>query len=53
MLINDKLVDIKPGSVHFNPMGKVHSIKHTGDGELVVISVFTPALKGPDRTFVE
>lgn len=53
MLINDKLVDIKPGSVHFNPMGKVHSIKHTGDGELVVISVFTPALKEPDRVFVE
>jgi quercetin dioxygenase-like cupin family protein len=53
MLINDKWVDIKPGSVHFNPMGKVHSLKHAGDEELVVISVFTPALKEPDRHFVD
>ena len=53
MLINDKLVDIKPGSLHFNSTGKVHSIKHTGTEELVLISIFTPALKEPDRHFVE
>jgi len=53
MLINDKWVDIKPGSLHFNPVSKIHSIKHTGNEELVVISVFTPGLKGPDRHFVE
>jgi mannose-6-phosphate isomerase-like protein (cupin superfamily) len=53
MLINDKWVDIKPGSVHFNPIRKVHSIKHTGNEELVIISIFTPALKEPDRHFVD
>lgn len=53
MLINDKWVDIKPGSLHFNPTGKIHSIKQTGNEPLVVISIFTPALKEPDRHFVQ
>jgi mannose-6-phosphate isomerase-like protein (cupin superfamily) len=53
MFVNDKWVDIHQGTVHFNPMGKVHAIKHTGSGPLVVLSVFTPALKEPDRHFVE
>ncbi len=53
MLINDKWVDIQPGNVHFNPIGKVHSIRHTGSGPLVILSIFTPALKEPDRHFVQ
>ena len=53
MLVNDKWVDIKPGSLHFNPIGKVHSVKNTGNEPLVVISIFTPAMKEPDRHFVE
>jgi mannose-6-phosphate isomerase-like protein (cupin superfamily) len=53
MLINDKWVDVKPGSLHFNPMGKIHSTKVTGNEPLVVISIFTPAMKEPDRHFVE
>jgi mannose-6-phosphate isomerase-like protein (cupin superfamily) len=53
MLINDKWVDIKPGSIHFNPTGKVHSVKNTGNEPLVSISIFTPPLKEPDRHFVE
>jgi mannose-6-phosphate isomerase-like protein (cupin superfamily) len=53
MFINDKWIDIKPGSLHFNPMGKVHSTKVTGNEPLVVISIFTPAMKEPDRHFVE
>jgi len=53
MLINDKWVDIKPGSLHFNPIGKVHSLRNTGNEPLVAISIFTPALKEPDRHFVE
>ena len=53
MLINDKWVDIKPGSLHFNPMDKIHSLKQTGNEPLVVISIFTPALKEPDRHFVD
>jgi mannose-6-phosphate isomerase-like protein (cupin superfamily) len=53
MLVNDKWVDLKPGTLHFNPMGKVHSTKVTGNEPLVVISIFTPAMKEPDRYFVE
>ena len=53
MLVNDKWVDIKAGSLHFNPMGKVHSVKVTGNEPAVVISIFTPAMKEPDRHFVE
>jgi len=53
MFINGKWVDIKPGSLHFNPMGKVHTVKNTGNEPLVVISIFTPAMKEPDRHFVE
>jgi mannose-6-phosphate isomerase-like protein (cupin superfamily) len=53
LYINDKWVDIKLGSLHFNPMGNVHTIKNTGNEPLVVISIFTPALKEPDRHFVE
>lgn len=52
-MINDQWVDIKPGSVHFNPMTKVHSTKNTGSGELVFISIFTPAMKEVDRNFVQ
>jgi len=52
LFINDKWVDVKAGSLHFNPMGKVHGSKATGEG-LVGISIFTPAMKEPDRHFVE
>jgi mannose-6-phosphate isomerase-like protein (cupin superfamily) len=53
MLIKDKWVDLKPGSLHFNPMGKVHSFKNTGNEPAVIISIFTPAMKEPDRHFVQ
>ena len=53
MLINDKWVDMKPGTLHFNPMGKVHSLKTVGSEPLVFISVFTPAMKEVDRHFIK
>lgn len=52
-MVNDKWVDVKPGSIHFNPMTKVHSTKNTGSGELVIISIFTPAMRETDRYFVK
>ena len=52
-MVGDKWVDIKPGTVHFNPMGKVHATRNTGNEPLVVISIFTPAMKEPDRHFVQ
>jgi mannose-6-phosphate isomerase-like protein (cupin superfamily) len=53
MLVGDKWVDMKPGTVHFNPMGKVHAAKNIGKEPVVVITIFTPAVKEPDRHFVE
>jgi mannose-6-phosphate isomerase-like protein (cupin superfamily) len=53
IFVNDKWVDVKPGTVHFNPMGKVHGSRSTGTEPYVIISIFTPALKEADRYFVE
>jgi mannose-6-phosphate isomerase-like protein (cupin superfamily) len=53
MLINGKWVDMKPGTLHFNPMGKVHSLKTVGSEEVVIISVFTPAMKVVDREYLK
>ena len=53
LLVDDKWVDLKPGSIHFNPMGKIHSTRNTGNEPLVFITVFTPAMKETDRNFVE
>ena len=53
LFINDRWVDLKPGSIHFNPMEKVHSVKNTGNEPLIVISIFTPAMKEPDRHFLD
>ena len=52
LFINGKWVDFNAGGLHFNPMGKVHTLKRTGN-ELVFISIFTPAMKETDRHFVE
>jgi len=53
LLVNDKWVDLKPGSVHFNPMGKTHASKQIGAEPYVAIAIFTPGMKEPDRQFVE
>jgi mannose-6-phosphate isomerase-like protein (cupin superfamily) len=53
ILVDDKWVDLKPGSLHFNPMGKIHSLRNMGSESLVLITVFTPAMKETDRNFVE
>jgi oxalate decarboxylase/phosphoglucose isomerase-like protein (cupin superfamily) len=53
MLVDDKWIDVKPGTVHFNPMNKVHATRNTGKDPLVVLSIFTPSMKEPDRHFVE
>jgi mannose-6-phosphate isomerase-like protein (cupin superfamily) len=53
MFVNDKWIDVKQGTIHFNPMNKVHSTRNTGKDHLVVLSIFTPSMKEPDRNFVE
>lgn len=53
MLVHNKWFNIKTGSIHFNPMGKVHSVKNTGNEPLVIISIFTPVMREFDRHFVQ
>jgi len=53
MFIDGKWVDVGPGSVHFNPMTKIHATKNAGKDELVIISIFTPAMKAPDRIMAQ
>ena len=53
MLVNDKWVDIKLGTLHFNPMGKAHHVKNTGNEPAVVIAIYTPAMKEPDSHLVQ
>jgi mannose-6-phosphate isomerase-like protein (cupin superfamily) len=53
LFTNDKWVEVKPGSLHFNPKGKVHSVQNIGNEPLVVISIFTPGMKEPDRHFLQ
>jgi quercetin dioxygenase-like cupin family protein len=53
MFINGKWIDVKAGTFHFNPMNKVHATKNTGKEDLVVLSIFTPAMKETDRYFVD
>ena len=51
--INGKWIDMKPGTFHFNPMNKVHDTKNTGKEDLVLLSIYTPAMKETDRYFVD
>jgi mannose-6-phosphate isomerase-like protein (cupin superfamily) len=53
IMIGGKWVDVKPGTVHFNPMGKPHAAKNIGSEPWVIIWIYTPAMKEPDRHFVE
>ncbi len=53
VMVGEKWVDIKPGMLHFNPVGKAHAVKNIGKEPMVVISIFTPAMKELDRYFVE
>ena len=53
LLVNDKWVDIKPGSIHFNPMRKVHAARNNGNQPLIVLIAFTPAMKVTDRHFLK
>jgi len=53
LLVNNNWVDFKPGSIHFNPMHKVHAAKNTGNEPLIVLIAFTPAMKETDRHFLK
>jgi len=53
LFVNDTWVEIRPGSIHFNPMGKAHGVRNTGSEPLVALIAFTPAMRETDRYFLK
>jgi quercetin dioxygenase-like cupin family protein len=53
LLVDDLWVEVKAGSLHFNPAHAVHAIRNTGMEPLVVLVLFTPGMKETDRHFTE
>jgi quercetin dioxygenase-like cupin family protein len=53
LVVNEKPVCVAPGSVHFNPAGKIHGLTHVGKEELVILSIFTPAMKVREVQFIK
>ncbi len=53
LFVDDKWMGIKPGSFHFNMENKPHGAKNTGDEPLVVLIMFTPAMREVDRHFLK
>lgn len=54
MFINGEWVPVKAGDLHVNPRGVIHGTRTVGDGELQVVSIFTPLqAKGNDKVMTE
>lgn len=53
LLVNDRWVEFKAGSIHFNPPQKIHAARNRGTEPLVVLIAFTPAMRETDRHFVK
>ncbi len=53
LLVGDRWVEVKAGSLHYNPANAIHAIRNTGAEPLVVLVVFTPGMKETDRHFTE
>ena len=51
LLVGDRWVEVKAGSIHYNPANAIHAIRNTGAEPLVVLVVFTPGMKETDRHF--
>lgn len=53
LFVNDTWVEVGPGTIHFNPMGKAHGVRNTGSEPLVALIAFTPAMRETDRHFLK
>jgi len=53
LFVNGTWVEVKPGTIHFNPMGKAHGVRNTGNEPLVALIAFTPAMRETDRHFLK
>ncbi len=47
LVIDGKTMNLGAGRLHFNPKGNPHAVKNIGNGEMIAVSIFTPALKAP------
>ena len=52
MAVDGKVLEFQPGSIIHIPPTKVHSVKITGNTDLIALQVFAPQWKDPDRVFV-
>ena len=53
LFVGDRWVEVKAGSLHYNPAHAVHAIRNAGAEPLVVLVVFTPGMMETDRHFTE
>jgi len=53
LFVNDNWVEVRPGNIHFNPMGKAHGMRNTGSEPFVALIAFTPAMRETDRYFLK
>jgi len=53
LFVNDTWVEVGPGIIHFNPMGKAHGMRNTGSEPFVALIAFTPAMRETDRYFLK
>lgn len=53
LFIDGKWVEFKSGSIHFNPIEKIHAARNRGDEPLIVLIAFTPGMRETDRHFVK
>jgi quercetin dioxygenase-like cupin family protein len=51
LLVGDRWVEVKAGSLHYNPANAIHAIRNNGREPLVVLVLFTPGMKEMDRHF--
>ncbi|HYR02422.1 MAG TPA: cupin domain-containing protein [Syntrophobacteria bacterium] len=53
LFVNESWVEVRPGIIHFNPMGKAHGMRNTGSEPFVALIAFTPAMRETDRHFLK
>lgn len=53
LLVDGEWRAFKTGDVHFNPPNKVHAARNTGNEPLIVLVIFTPAMRETDRYFLK
>jgi quercetin dioxygenase-like cupin family protein len=53
LLVGERWVEVKAGSLHYNPANAVHAMRNTGTEPPVELVLFTPGMRETDRHFTE